>query len=107
LPFHCSSNPCISIESTYGNLIRNICVELNKTDVKFTEMGHEIPMEIVKDMDKIDPIEKNAKNECGSRGATASLGTPVRVCKAVGPGGPWAQYIRTWPEGARGVLRCV
>ena len=22
------------------------------------------------------------------------------------PGGPWVQYIRTWPEGAQSVLKC-
>ena len=30
--------------------------------------------------------------------------TPLRVSRTIGPGDPWAQYIRSGPEGARGVL---
>ena len=32
-------------------------------------------------------------------------GNPRRVAGRTGPGGPWAQYIRSGPEGAQGVLK--
>ena len=34
-------------------------------------------------------------------------GTPLRVARRTGPGDPWAQYIRSGPLGARGVLDSV
>ena len=32
---------------------------------------------------------------------------PLRVASTTGPGGPWAQYIRTRPEGSQGVSEYV
>ena len=101
LTFRVFSNPCISIESTCENQIRKVCAELNTKDVKLYRNGRHTSNENCRTL-KNRPDSNMRKIKCGSHRATASLAPPMRVCKTIAlGGGAWAQYIRTWPEGAR------
>ena len=50
--------------------------------------------------------ESDAKKQPGTVVETMS-GATLRGGRRSGPGGAWAQYIRSRPEGAQGVLGCA
>ena len=95
------------MKNTYGNWVRKGYAELNlkaaemhnKEEPTFDEIPNKFRKKIILNSLRKDYTEKRA----GTAVRRARSGHPGLVCAPI-PGGPWAQYSRARPVGARGVL---